>query len=391
MTLSVPVAQRRARLTHRHLLIPAVRTDDVAAIADAVVAVHSADPVSAHLSVLARMAAPSIAAIETALYTDRVVLRHHAMRRTLWVATPERTRAMHAAATRKLVGPEHRRTAALLAAGGIADPEIWLRDARADIVTALREHGPATARDLGRLVPELAHPLVLAPGKAYSATVAAHTRVLLLLGFEAALIRTRPVGSWVSGQYTWASMHDWVPGGIDDAEERDACAGLARAWLHRFGPGSTADLAWWAGWGLATTRRALADNAAVEVDLDGGTGWLLPDDLDPVSDPGPWVALLPGLDPTVMGWKERSWYLPAAAGDAFDRNGNAGPTIWVDGQVVGAWAQRPDGEVRLHWFTAVPARRRAAVEQRAAELASWVGATRFTVRFPGRVQARLLA
>jgi Winged helix DNA-binding domain len=391
MTLSVSIAQRRARLTHRHLLIPAARTDDVAAIADALVAVHSSDPVTAHLSVLARMAAPSIDATEAALYTDRVVLRHHAMRRTLWVATPELTRQMHAAATRKLVGPEHRRTAALLATSGIADPEAWLRDARAGILAALQKHGPATARDLGRLVPELAHPLVLAPGKSYSATVAAHTRVLLLLGFEAALIRTRPVGSWVSGQYTWASMHDWVPGGIDDAEERDACAALARAWLHRFGPGSTADLAWWAGWTLATTRRALADNAAVEVDLDGGTGWLLPDDLDPVPDPDPWVAVLPGLDPTVMGWKDRSWYLPAAAVDAFDRNGNAGPTIWVDGQVVGAWAQRPDGEIRLHWFTAVPARRRAQVEQRAAELGCWVGDTRFTVRFPGRVQARLLA
>ena len=45
-----------------------------------------------------------------------------------------------------------------------------------------------------------------------------------------------------------------------------------------------------------------------------------------------------------MGWKLRDWYLPAAAADAFDRNGNAGPTLWVDGRVVGAWAQAPDGE-----------------------------------------------
>jgi hypothetical protein len=391
MNPSVPDAQRRARLTHRHLLTSTARTDDVAAIADALVAVHSADPVSAHLSVLARMATPSIAATEAALYTDRVVLRHHGMRRTLWVATPRLGRAMHAATTRKLVRPERRRTMALLAAAGVADPEAWLDSARVAILAALHAHGPATARQLGRLVPELAHPLVLSPGKSYSATVAAHTRVLLLLGFEAALVRTRPVGSWLSGQYAWAAMQDWVPGGIDDMDERAACAALARAWLHGFGPGSTADLSWWAGWSLATTRRALADNAAVEVDLDNGTGWLLPDDLDPLPDPDPWVALLPGLDPTVMGWQERSWYLPAAAGDAFDRNGNAGPTLWADGQVVGAWAQRPDGEIRLHWFSALPARRRARLESRAAELADWVGDTRFTVRFPGRVHARLLA
>ena len=45
------------------------------------------------------------------------------MRRTLWVGTPDVVRLMHAAATRKLVGPEHRRTAKLLEENGIDDPE----------------------------------------------------------------------------------------------------------------------------------------------------------------------------------------------------------------------------------------------------------------------------
>ena len=102
------------------------------------------------------------------------------------------------------------------------------------------------------------------------------------------------------------------------------------------------------------------------------------------------MALLPSLDPTVMGWKERGWYLPEAAADAFDTNGNAGPTVWVDGRVVGAWAQAGDGEILLHWFEDVGRRRRAQVAERAAELASWVGQTRFTVRFPGRVNKVLL-
>ena len=56
---------------------------------------------------------------------------------------------MHAAATRKLVGPEHRRTAKLLADNGVDDPDAWLADARDQVLAALHEHGPLTARSLG--------------------------------------------------------------------------------------------------------------------------------------------------------------------------------------------------------------------------------------------------
>ena len=91
-----------------------------------------------------------------------------------------------------------------------------------------------------------------------------------------------------------------------------------------------------------------------------------------------------------MGWKSRSWYLPADAADAFDRNGNAGATLWVDGRVVGAWAQSADGTLLTHYFERVAANRRRELAERLTMLAGAVGATRFTVRFPGRVQARLL-
>ena len=84
---------------------------------------HSTDPPTVYLSAMARMAQPSIEAVEQALYADRSLIRHHAMRRTLWVATPEVVRQMHAAATRKLVAPERKRVAGLLAQSGIDDPD----------------------------------------------------------------------------------------------------------------------------------------------------------------------------------------------------------------------------------------------------------------------------
>lgn len=384
------VAERRARLALRHRLVPDSRTDDVAAIADDLVAMHSTDPVTVYLSAFARMQSPSVEAVEKAVYDDRSVVRHHAMRRTLWLATPDVIRLMHAAATRKLVGPEHRRTARLLAESGIADPDAWLADARAQVLTALHEHGPMNTRRLGTKVPALGHKLQMAPGKKYAATVSAHTRVLLQLGFEGRIVRTRPA-SWISGAYTWAATDDWLDGGIGELDEREAAAQLAGRWLARFGPATTTDLKWWTGWTVALTTHALAACGAEPVDLEGRPGWVAPGDTQPVGPVDPWVALLPSLDPTTMGWKERDWYLDAACAEAFDTIGNAGPTVWVDGRVVGAWAQTADGEILTHYFLDVPPRRRRQVDQEADRLRAAIGDTRFSVRFPGRVSPRLLA
>jgi hypothetical protein len=390
MPRTITPQERRVRLARRHRLVPEARTDDVAQIADDLVALHSTDPVTVYLSAMARMAHPSVEAVEKALYVDRAVVRHHAMRRTLWVATPDVVRLMHAAATRKLVGPEHRRTARLLAENGVEDPDAWLADAREQVLAALHEHGPMTARTLGNRVPALRHKIVMAPGKKYSAAVSAHTRVLLNLGFEGEIVRTRPTGTWINGAYTYAAMDSWLDGGIGDLTEGEAARGLALRWLRAFGPGTTTDLQWWMGWTGAVTKRALADCGAVAVDLDGAAGWVAPGDEEPPRPVDPWVAVLPGLDPTTMGWKERDWYLPACCADTFDRMGNAGPTIWVDGQVVGAWVQAPDGEIRTQYLVDVPDDRRAAVAERVGELADLLGGTRFTVRFPSGASAALL-
>jgi hypothetical protein len=390
MPRTITVEERRARLARRHRLLPDERTDDVARIADDLVALHSSDPVTVYLSAMLRMRAPSVEAVERALYVDRAVVRHHAMRRTLWVATPDVVRLMHAAATRKLVGPEHRRTAKLLAANGVDDPDAWLADARDLVLGALHEHGPMTARALGTRVPALRRRIVMAPGKSYSATVSAHTRVLLNLGFEGQVVRTKPTGTWINGAYTYAAMDGWLTGGLGELTEREAAGDLARRWLQVFGPGTATDLQWWTGWTVATTKAALADCSAVEVRVDTGPAWVAPGDEEPVGPVDGWVALLPGLDPTTMGWKERDFYLPDDCAATFDRMGNAGPTIWVDGRVVGGWVQSPDGEIRTRFLLDVPRQRRAAVEQRASALQEMLGTTRFTVRFPSPVSSGLL-
>ena len=52
----------------------------------------------------------------------------------------------------------------------------------------------------------------------------------------------------------------------------------------------------------------------------------------------------------------------------FDSNGNAGPTVWWEGRVVGGWSQRGDGEIVCRLLEDVGSDALRAVEQEAARL-----------------------
>ncbi|MGI5131854.1 winged helix DNA-binding domain-containing protein [Pseudonocardia sp. CA-107938] len=386
-------AQRRARLATRHRLVPAERTADPVAITESLVALHSSDPVTVHLSAAVRMPEPALGPVETALYEDRTLVRHHSMRRTLWVFGRETANVAHHAATLDVLRQQQKLLAKALVGAGIADPDAWFEKAAADVLAVLAD-GPLTAREIGQLLPGLAE-LRLDIGRGPLAVPQpGHTRVLLVLGFAARVLRARPTGTWINGQYRWAAADGWLPGGLGEPlDPRTAAAELARRYLAAFGPVTTADVAWWMKWTVATTKRALADVGAVEVRLDSSEpGWVLPDDVDPVPDPGPSAVLLPGLDPSTMGWKQRGFHLDAAlVPDLFDRNGNGGPAIWVDGRIVGGWVQRKDGTIRTELLTDVGAEHRAEIDRAAHTMEALLGDVRFTVRFPAPMQKRLLA
>lgn len=109
---------------------------------------------------------------------------------------------------------------------------------------------------------------------------------------------------------------------------------------------------------------------------------MLPDDLEPTAAADPWVALLPALDPTPMGWAERDWYLGTHCDRLFDRTGNIGPTIWVDGRIVGGWSQRGTGEIATELLEDVGSDAVEQIGDEAGHLEIWLGDVRFKPRFP---------
>jgi hypothetical protein len=177
-------------------------------------------------------------------------------------------------------------------------------------------------------------------------------------------------------------MEAWLGEQIAPHTEAVGVAGLVERWLRVFGPGTAPDIKWWLGSTVAAVRRALADLHAVEVDLDGQTGYLLPDDVEVTTSVEPWAALLPPLDPTTMGWTERDWYLGPYKAQLFDTAGNAGPTAWWDGRIVGGWRQSDAGEVVLMLLEDIGADGMRALETEATRLTDWLGGTRVLPRFP---------
>ena len=376
----VSLAERRARLgVRQHLAGPASRVDTVAAD---LVGLHSSDPATVFLSSWARVGGFDVAHLEDALYERRSLVRMLGMRRTMFVVPRDLAAIMDAACTRSLAPPQRRRLVRMLEEQGItADGSKWLDDVAAEVMVALRARGEATATDLTTDVPDLGRKLEFGVGKTWGGTVGVSTRVLFLLATEGQILRGRPRGTWISSQYRWVPTSTWLDGGLPELDPAHARVELARRWLHAFGPGTETDLAWWTGWGIRQTRTALAQTRAVEVRVGSEVGYLLPDDDTAPAEAEPWVALLPSLDPTVMGWKQRDWYLGEHQSRLFDRNGTAGPTVWVNGRVVGGWGQRPDGEVLVRLLEDVGTEARAGINARAAELRQWLGGTRITPRF----------
>ena len=373
-------AQRRARLGRRHLL--ATRGTAVEAAAAAVIGLHSSDPATVHLSARARVKRFDTKQLEDALYERRSLVRMLGMRRTMFVVDRATAAVMDAACTQALAPNERRKLTQLLEAQAIAtDGARWLRRVEQLALDALTELGEATATQLTALVPDLKLKLRMGEGKKWGADVGVSTRVLFLLATEGRIVRGRPLGTWISSQYRWAPTDAWI-GPLAPIAPVEARTELLRRWLHSFGPGTLRDITWWTGWSQRDANIALRAVDAVEVTLDDADpGYVLPDDTAAVRSSRPWVALLPGLDPTVMGWKERDWYLGDHGPKLFDRNGNAGPTVWSDGRIVGGWAQRADGQIVVELLEPVAPPVAAAIEREAGALTTWLNGIVVTPRF----------
>ena len=350
--------------------------------ARAVVALHGTDPATTVLSALARTHDAAPADVERALYDDRQLIRVLSMRRTVFAVPRDFAGVCLVGASDVVAIQQRKLLLKLLADSGIVgDLEDWVERAELAALTAIEAAGEVTSTELSEADPLLATRVQVGSGK-FVATPTVASRLMTLLSAEGKVVRTRPRGGWTSTQFRWSAMSSWCD--LGDLPDLDtAITELARLWLQAYGPATLDDLQWWTGWTKTRTRAAVAPLDTVEVELEGRAGLVLADDVDPVEPPDPWVALLPALDPSSMGWKHRDFVLGPHRERLFDINGNAGPTVWVDGRIVGGRAQRDDGEVVFSLLQDVGVEATAVAAERADELTTMLGDVRLKARARG--------
>lgn len=380
----IDTAERRARLVRRHGLCEEDRAGGVVDAARRVVCLHATDPATVYLSAWARVGGMVVGDVDRALYGERSLVKHLAMRRTLFALPRELLPAAQAGASDRVAASERKRLTGQVERVGLhADGEAWLDRAEAEVLAALADGREATSTELREEIPELAGVFSYGEGRSWAGTAPVGPRVLTRLSAAGRVFRASNDGRWTTSRPRWASARTWLGGELEPPDAATGVAALVERWLEAFGPGTEDDVRWWLGSTKTAVRRALADVGAVEVALDGGaTGWVLPGDLESTEPAEGAVALLPCLDPTTMGWSERDWYLGPHRDRLFDRNGNAGATAWLEGRVVGGWRQREGGEVELQLLEDVPAAAERTLEEEAARLESWLDGTRIAPRFP---------
>jgi Winged helix DNA-binding domain len=366
--------ERRARLAVRHALAPAFQVDSAEAATRAMAVLHATEPATVYLSCWARVESLKVADVDRALYDDRSLVKQLAMRRTLFVFPRDLLGAVWPSASARVAGIERARMSRDVVKAGLADDGgDWLDRARAEVLALLADAPDGrSALEVRRAVPMIDVKVAVSPGETWSSS-----RVLTHLGATGDIMRGANTGHWRTSRPRWTLTRHWLAEVPTPWDVADGYRELVRRWLLAFGPGTEDDLVWWLGATKTVVRAALGELDAVAVSLDhGATGWLLPDDLAEVPDPGSWVALLPVLDPTLMGWQGRDFYLGPHRSQVFDRTGNVGTTALVDGRVVGCWVQDDAGIVQVRILERVPARARRALDAEAARLTAWLDGVR---------------
>lgn len=346
--MKITDAQRRARLVGRQFADVSTPED----VVKSVLALHATDPATVYLSVLARARSLTVEDVRAAMYDRRSLVRLMAMRRTLFVLAHDDLPVVHAAASlgvaKTMRARLKKQVSTLPTEPEVKNVDTWLAEVESSTEERLRTVGTATGAELSAAVPLLKTAILPTTDKAYDVKRYVTSEVLVMMAAEGKMVRVEPRGAWTSRRHAWAPIEQWWPGGIPVVDEAGSRRELVRRWLEAFGPATFDDVQWWTGWNKTQTRGALSGLDTVDVELEAGDGVMLTG--TSFDDDAAGVMLLPALDPTPMGWKQRDWYLGDYKAPLFDTFGNIGPTIWVDGRIVGGWAVTPAGEVATELF-----------------------------------------
>ena len=343
-------------------LLPGSQVGSAPEAVAAAVGVQAQDLPAARLSIRARTAGLSDAAVEAARVDQRSIVRTWAMRNTLHLLAAEDLRWLRRLLHPWLVRATARRSAQL----GLDDRTY--RRAMGCIQEALAG-GAALSRR--RLEQVLERSRVDASGQ--------RAPYLLMRASAEGLICEGPVSG---GRPTYVLVSEWLPKPPEPAwGAEDDLRRLAIRYLGAYGPAAPEDMANWSGLSLSHCRNAFrgAEAQLSEVRVNGRQLWLAAGEegFDGIIAPPAGLRLLPAFDTLLLGYRNRELHLDPR----FARRVNAGggivkPVLLLDGRVRGTWRlARRGGEVAVavQPFGPLPPSARGDLEAEADAIGRFLG------------------
>ena len=203
---TIDIAERRARLARRHRLAAGHRAGDVEEAAESMVCLHATDPATVYLSAWARVDGMTVPDMERALYAERSLVKHLAMRRTLFVFPRATLSDAQAGASNRVADTERRRLIRDVEKAGLRrNGARWLSKASEQVLAALSDGREATSSELRDEIPLLEGSIAYGEGKSWAGNLPLGPRVLTTLSAAGRVVRASNDGGWTTSRPRWTS------------------------------------------------------------------------------------------------------------------------------------------------------------------------------------------
>ncbi len=300
---------------------------------------HSTSPTTPYLSLFARMKKFERTDLENELYKKKTLGKIRYVRTTVHIL-PKDFISTAFAATKATTEPKSVAYSKFL---GVSEKQY--KDTSQRIVSLLKIKGGKTVKQIKE---QLHTTLNVSP-------------IVNLMCDQGILIRGAPEKGWKSNLHTYHLLSEYFPNiKLDELNEEEAKRKVVEKYISCFGPVTEIDISWWTSFTKSQIKQILNelnDKVIQITDSASGIYIMLSEQVNTLISANQikedTVNLLPGLDPYVMGYKERDRYLDSKNYNyIFDSAGNAASTILLNGKIVGIWDayEKPNNIIKLFLF-----------------------------------------
>jgi uncharacterized protein YcaQ len=336
------IEKANSYLLGKHHLKQHSKSNKILQIVDDICGLHATGTLEPYLTLFTRMENFKKEDLDNELYIKKSLGRIRGMRKTLFILTKEMIPIVHTVIKYQTVKRDNK--------------YLEIRDIN-------REQYDELAKEIINLltIKEMSTTEI----KKLIKTEKDLSAVISVMCDEMLILRGKPISSWKDRRLFYAPFKQYFPDiKLNDFDESKATTKLINKYIRNYGPVTETDIVWWLGISKGKVRSSLNHlSDTIETVKVGNLEYdylINKSEIKTIENielnSHPTVNILPGLDPYIMGYKNRERYINYAYYNfIFDRSGNGTTTILLDGIVNGVWdiVSKPEPLIKFHIFEEV--------------------------------------